>query len=37
MAIRPDELNDSEFRELLGARRILEERFARGVATPRER
>ena len=38
MAIRLDELNDPEFREPLGAaRRILEERFARGVATPRER
>ena len=34
MAIRPDELNDPQ----LGAvRRILEERFARDVATPRER
>ena len=38
MAIRLDELNDPDFREPLGAaRRILEERFARGVATPRER
>ena len=37
MEIGPDELNDPQFRKLLGAQSILEERFARGVATPRER
>ena len=34
MAIQPDEFNDPR---LKAARLILEERFARGVATPRER
>ena len=38
MMSQSDELIDPEFRELLGAaRRILEERLASGVATPRER
>ena len=37
MEIGPDELNDPQFRKQLGAQSILEERFARGVATPRER
>ena len=38
MATRPDELNAPQFGELPGAaRRILEERFARDVATPRWR
>ena len=38
MTTRPDDLNDPEFRELLGAARlIIEERLACGVATPWER
>ena len=37
MEIGPDELNDPQFRKLLGAQSILEERLTRGVATPRER